>query len=193
MFTGISENIGHIKNISINGSNEYVIEAKINLKNTLIGASIMCSGICLTVVKKSKKTFSVNISEETLKLTTAKFWKPGSIINLEKSLKIGDELGGHFVTGHVDGVVKVKEKKVLKNSVLVIFDLPKKLEKFVCTKGSISIDGISLTVNTVKKNQFSVNLIPHTCNITTLGKLKKNDMVNIVVDILARYISKNIK
>ena len=110
----------------------------------------MCSGICLTVVKKVK-TFSVNISEETLKLTTAKFWKPGSIINLEKSLKIGDELGGHFVTGHVDGVVKVKEKKVLKNSVLVIFDLPKKLEKFVCTKGSISIDGISLTVNTVKK------------------------------------------
>ena len=126
-------------------------------------------------------------------MTTAKFWKPGSIINLEKSLKIGDELGGHFVTGHVDGVVKVKEKKVLKKSVLVIFDLPKSLEKFVCTKGSISIDGISLTVNTVKKNQFSVNLIPHTCNITTLGKLKKNDMVNIEVDILARYISKNIK
>ena len=151
----------------------------------------MCSGICLTVVKKTLNSFSVNISEETLSLTTAKNWKPGTLINLEKSLKVGDELGGHIVTGHVDGVTKVKEKKILKKSVLINFFLPKKMNKFICKKGSVSIDGVSLTVNNVYKDKFSVNLIPHTCKITTLGNLEKGDKVNIEVDILARYVNKN--
>ena len=152
----------------------------------------MCSGICLTVVRKKSTSFTVNISEETLKQTTAKFWQEGTLINLEKSLKLGDELGGHIVTGHVDKVITVKEKKKLKKSTLVFFSIPKTLVKFICKKGSVSIDGISLTVNEVLKNSFSVNLIPYTSKITTLGKLEKGDKVNVEVDILARYINKNI-
>ena len=192
MFTGITEDIGFIKSISARNPAEYKIETNMDLKKSLIGSSIMCSGICLTVIKKRLNSFSVNISEETLRLTTAKDWCPGTIINLEKSLRAGAELGGHIVTGHVDGVTKVKEKKILEKSILMNFFLPQKMNKFICTKGSISIDGVSLTVNNVSKNGFSVNLIPHTNKITTLGKLEKGDKVNIEVDILARYINKNI-
>ena len=127
-----------------------------------------------------------------MKLTTAKDWKEGTNINLERSLKVGDELGGHIVTGHVDAFVYVEEKKVLNKSVLMYFSLPNDLNKFVCKKGSVTLDGVSLTVNDIKKNKFSINLIPHTCKITTLGNLRKGDKVNIEVDILARYIDKNI-
>jgi len=192
MFTGITEDIGVIKSISARDPAEYKIETKMDLKKSLIGSSIMCSGICLTVIKKRLNSFFVNISEETLRLTTAKDWQPGTVINLEKSLRAGDELGGHIVTGHVDGVTKVKDKKTLKKSILMNFFLPNKMNKFICKKGSISIDGVSLTVNNVSKNRFSVNIIPHTNKITTLGKLEKGDKVNIEVDILARYINKNI-
>ena len=192
MFTGISENIGTISKISTKDPIEYSIKTKMDLKKAKIGSSIMCSGICLTVIKKKINTFSINISEETLKLTTAKDWKEGTNINLERSLRVGDELGGHIVTGHVDAVVYVKEKKILNKSVLMYFSLPKGLNKFVCKKGSVTLDGVSLTVNDVKKDKFSINLIPHTCKITTLGNLRKGDKVNIEVDILARYIDKNI-
>ncbi len=192
MFTGITDNIGNIKSISSNEPAEYKIETKMDLKKTIIGSSIMCSGICLTIIKKTVNSFSVNISEETLSSTTAKDWKPGKILNLEKSLKLGDELGGHIVTGHVDGIAVVKEKKILQKSVLINFSFPKRFNKFICQKGSVSIDGVSLTVNSVSKNRFSVNLIPHTKSVTTLGKLEKGDKVNIEVDILARYINKNI-
>ena len=191
MFTGITESIGIVRSKTSKEPVEYKIKTKMNLKKSLIGSSIMCSGICLTVVKKTLNSFSVNISEETLSLTTAKNWEPGTLINLEKSLKVGDELGGHIVTGHVDGITEVKEKRILKKSVLINFFLPKKMNKFICKKGSVSIDGVSLTVNNVDKDRFSVNLIPHTCKITTLGKLEKGDKVNIEVDILARYINKN--
>ena len=192
MFTGISENIGTISKISTKEPIEYTIKTKMDLKKARIGSSIMCSGICLTVIKKKINTFSINISEETLKLTTAKDWKEGTNINLERSLRVGDELGGHIVTGHVDAIVYVKEKKILNKSVLMYFSLPKDLNKFVCKKGSVTLDGVSLTVNDVKKDKFSINLIPHTCKITTLGNLRKGDNVNIEIDILARYIDKNI-
>ena len=192
MFTGISENIGTISKISTKEPLEYSIKTKMDLRKVKIGSSIMCSGICLTVIKKKINTFSINISEETLKLTTAKDWKEGTNINLERSLKVGDELGGHIVTGHVDAFVYVEEKKVLNKSVLMYFSLPNDLNKFVCKKGSVTLDGVSLTVNDIKKNKFSINLIPHTCKITTLGNLRKGDKVNIEVDILARYIDKNI-
>ena len=192
MFTGISENIGTISKISTKDPIEYSIKTKMDLKKAKIGSSIMCSGICLTVIKKKINTFSINISEETLKLTTAKDWKEGTNINLERSLRVGDELGGHIVTGHVDAVVYVKEKKILNKSVLMYISLPKGLNKFVCKKGSVTLDGVSLTVNDVKKDKFSINLIPHTCKITTLGNLRKGDNVNIEIDILARYIDKNI-
>jgi riboflavin synthase len=192
MFTGITENIGVIKSISKREPIAYNIETNMILKDVKIGSSIMCSGICLTVVKKYKKSFYVNLSEETLKLTTAKNWKVGTKVNLEKSLKVGDEIAGHFVSGHVDGMTELEEKKVLKKSTLLNFTLPKKIAKFVCEKGSVTIDGVSLTINRVFKNKFSINIIPHTNKITTLGKLKKGDMVNIEIDILARYINKSI-
>ena len=192
MFTGITENIGVIKSISKRDPIAYNIETNMTLKDVKIGSSIMCSGICLTVVKKNKKSFDVNLSEETLKVTTAKNWKVGTKVNLEKSLKVGDEIAGHFVSGHVDGTTELKEKKVLKNSTLLNFSLPKKIAKFICEKGSVTIDGVSLTINSVFKNKFSINIIPHTNKVTTLGKLKKGDMVNIEIDILARYINKSI-
>ena len=192
MFTGITENVGFIKSISKIEPLEYKIETVMHLRDVKIGSSVMCSGICLTVIKKTKNNFSLNISEETLQVTTAINWKKGTLINLEKSLKVGDEIAGHFVAGHVDCVGEVKEVVKLKKSSLVSFKVPKKIEKFICEKGSITVDGVSLTINSVVKNAFTINIIPHTYKITTLGKLKKGDKVNIEVDILARYINKKI-
>ena len=191
MFTGITESIGVIASISQREPIEYKIETKMLMKDLKIGTSIMCSGICLTVIKKDKRNFFVNISEETLNVTTAINWKVGTKINLEKSLKVGDEIAGHFVSGHVDCTTVVKEKKALKKSTLFYFFLPKKVARFICEKGSVTIDGVSLTINSVYKDKFTVNIIPHTNSITTLGKLKKGDKVNMEVDLLARYINKN--
>ena len=193
MFTGIATNYGLIKNIKGKTNSEYSVESDIDLRKVNIGSSIMCSGICLTVVKKTRKIFVVNVSEETLNITNAKNWKKGTKLNLEKSLKLGDELGGHIVTGHVDNTTKLLEIKKLKKSSILTFKLPNNLKKFVCKKGSIAIDGISLTVNDVEDKSFSVSIIPHTSAITTLGIIEKGDIVNIEIDILARYIENNIK
>lgn len=193
MFTGIATNYGIIKNIKEKKSNEYTIESDIDLSEVKIGSSIMCSGICLTVVNKKNKEFLVNVSEETLNVTSAKNWKKGTKLNLEKSLKVGDELGGHIVTGHIDDTTILLRKRLLKRSSELTFRLPDKLQKYVCKKGSIAIDGISLTVNNVEKKSFSVSIIPHTSAITTLGDIQKDDTVNIEIDILARYIENNIK
>lgn len=192
MFTGIASNIGIIKSINEVNS-EYLIETKMRLSDIKIGSSILCSGICLTVIKIKKNSFTTNISEETLIATNAKYWKKGTSINLEKSLKLQDELGGHIVTGHIDQITKIIEKKILKKSILLNIYLPAKLRKFICRKGSIAIDGISLTINKVNTKSFFVNLIPHTASITTLGDLEKDNKVNLEVDVLARYIDNNIK
>ena len=193
MFTGIATNYGLIKDIKEKTNSEYTIESDIDITKVKIGSSIMCSGICLTVIKKKSKNFVVNVSEETLNVTNAKNWKKGTKLNLEKSLKLGDELGGHIVTGHIDATTKLLEIKKLKKSSILLFKLPNNLKKFICKKGSIAIDGISLTVNDVKEKNFSVSIIPHTSEITTLGNIKKGDIVNIEIDILARYIENNIK
>ena len=192
MFTGIASNIGIIKSINEVNS-EYLIETKMRLSDIKIGSSILCSGICLTVIKIKKNSFTTNISEETLIATNAKYWKKGTNINLEKSLKLQDELGGHIVTGHIDQITKIIEKKILEKSILLNIYLPSKLKKFICRKGSIAIDGISLTINKVNTKSFFVNLIPHTASITTLGDLEKDNKVNLEVDVLARYIDNNIK
>ena len=146
MFTGIATNYGIIKSIKEKGSNEYTIESDIELSKVKIGSSIMCSGICLTVINKKNKSFSVNVSEETLNVTNAKNWKKGTKLNLEKSLKVGDELGGHIVTGHIDDTSRLLRKRILKKSSELTFELPDNLQKYVCKKGSIAIDGISLTI-----------------------------------------------
>ena len=192
MFTGIASNIGIIKSINEVNS-EYLIETKMRLSDIKIGSSILCSGICLTVIKIKKSSFTTNISEETLIATNAKYWKKGTSINLEKSLKLQDEIGGHIVTGHIDQITKIIEKKILEKSILLNIYLPSQLKKFICRKGSIAIDGISLTINKVNTKSFFVNLIPHTANITTLGELEKDNKVNLEVDVLARYIDNNIK
>jgi len=193
MFTGIATNYGIIKNIKEKKSNEYTIESDINLSEVKIGSSIMCSGICLTVINKKNKSFAVNVSEETLNVSNAINWKEGTKLNLEKSLKVGDELGGHIVTGHIDDTTKLLRKTILKKSSVLTFELPRNLQKYVCKKGSIAIDGISLTVNNVEEKSFSVSIIPHTSAVTTLGSINKDDIVNIEIDILARYIENNIK
>ena len=193
MFTGIATNCGTIKNIKEKKNNEYTIESDIDLQEVKIGSSIMCSGICLTVINKNNNSFAVNVSEETLNVSNAINWKEGTKLNLEKSLKVGDELGGHIVTGHIDETAKLLRKKALKKSLQLTFELPHRLQKYICKKGSIAIDGISLTVNDVEEKSFSVSIIPHTSSITTLGSIKKDDIVNIEIDILARYIENNIK
>jgi len=193
MFTGITTNTGFIKAINKQVNGEYTIESDIDLSDVKIGSSILCSGICLTIIKKEKSFFTVNISEETLKVTNAKNWKKGTKLNLEKSLKVGDELGGHIVTGHIDKTTCLMQKKKLQKSLILIFELPNELQRFICKKGSIAIEGISLTVNEVKDKSFSISIIPHTFDITTLGAIKKGDIVNLEIDILARYIENNIK
>ena len=193
MFTGITTNIGIVKEVNKNISGEYTIESDIDLSDVKVGSSILCSGICLTIVKKEKSFFTVNISEETLKVTNSKNWKKGTKLNLEKSLKVGDELGGHIVTGHIDKTSCLIGKKKLQKSLILIFELPSELKRFVCKKGSIAIEGISLTVNQVEDKSFSISIIPHTFDITTLGSIKKGDIVNLEIDILARYIENNIK
>ena len=193
MFTGITTNSGFIKKINNKIIGEYTIESDINLSDVKVGSSILCSGICLTITKKEKNFFVVNISEETLKVTNAINWKKGTKLNLEKSLKVGDELGGHIVTGHIDKTTSLLQKKKLKKSLILIFELPKELQRFICKKGSIAIEGISLTVNDVTEKSFSITIIPHTFDITTLGSIKKGDIVNLEIDILARYIENNIK
>ena len=186
MFTGITTNTGFIKAINKQVNGEYTIESDIDLSDVKIGSSILCSGICLTIVKKEKSFFTVNISEETLKVTNAKNWEKGTKLNLEKSLKVGDELGGHIVTGHIDKTTCLMQKKKLQKSLILIFELPRELQRFICKKGSIAIEGISLTVNEVEDKSFSIS-------ITTLGAIKKGDIVNLEIDILARYIENNIK
>ena len=198
MFTGIVSRVGKIEDIS--HPNDWELSISIikssqsdnpfELDKLIIGASIACSGICLTLKKIADNLLFFDVSDETASKTNFLHWKVGTIINLEKSLKVGDEIAGHFVSGHIDGVTELKDKKFLKKSTLLNFFIPKKIEKFICEKGSVTLDGVSLTVNKVLKNKFSVNIIPHTNKITTLGKLKKGDKVNIEVDILARYINK---
>ena len=193
MFTGITTNLGKIVKIENLKNPEFFIKSSMELNDVKIGSSIMCSGICLTVIKKKKDIFAVNISEETMNITNSSNWKTGSYLNLEKSLKLGDEISGHLVTGHIDGVSQLKKSIMLEKSYLFYFSIPSSLQKFICRKGSVTLDGVSLTVNDVRKKSFSINLIPHTIKHTTLGRIKVGDMVNIEIDILARYVDQNIK
>ncbi len=166
----------------------------ISFRGNFYGSSISCSGVCLTVVDKghkdNKNFFLVDISKETDNKSTSKHWKKGSRINLEKSLKVGDELGGHFVYGHVDCVAKIHDIKEDKNSNIFTIDYPKNFKKFIAKKGSVSLDGISLTVNDVfglDESMFTVNIIPHTKKFTTWSNIAINSEINLEVDPLSRY------
>ena len=187
MFNGIVKNQGIIEEIDTKNN---FLKIKTNLKKLYLGESIMCSGICLTVSQKKKNTFSVNISPETIKRTNLKNKKKGDIINLEKSLSMGQDISGHLVFGHVDGLVTLEKIKEVADSRLLTFKTTKKLQKFITEKCSVALDGISLTVNDVLNDIFTVNIIPFTWNNTSLKNVKKGSKLNIEIDMLARYVFK---
>lgn len=195
MFTGIVTDIGRVRAVERRGDTRFALETAYDTASIAIGASIACDGVCLTVVDKGPDWFSVDVSAETLSCTTLGAWSPGHPINLERSLKVGDELGGHIVSGHVDGVAEVTEARPEGDSLRLVFALPRTLGAFVAKKGSVTVSGVSLTVNEVGQTAdgrptFGVNLIPHTQAVTTLGRLQAGTMVNIEIDVLARYVAR---
>ena len=188
MFTGIIRDIGQITSLNpSNGDLNLSIKTSLKLNKINIGDSICCGGVCLTVLSIKNDIFNVELSKETLSVSAAKFWKKDTKINIEKSLLIGDQIGGHLVSGHVDAVTILQSKKNIKGSVRLDFKSPKDIQAYIAKKGSISIDGVSLTINEVNKSSFSVNVISHTFSNTTLGQLNEEDLVNIEVDTIARY------
>lgn len=188
MFTGIVQDIGAIAAIDKKGDWTVTIAAnKLPLEHMAIGASVACNGICLTVIEKAKQQFKVQVSAETLSKTTALHWREGTKVNLEPALRAGEELGGHLVSGHIDGVARLKDKQKEGDSLRCIFEVPHEFAKFIAPKGSVALDGISLTVNEVQGNRFGVNLIPHTLQQTTLGALEAGEEANFEVDLIARY------
>lgn len=190
MFTGIVTDIGTVVARETRGDTHFRIRTRYETAGIDIGASIACAGVCLTVVQKGADWFAVDVSAESVSRTTLGSWKDGTSINLERSLKVGDELGGHIVSGHVDGVGEVVATRNEGDSLRIDFRAPANLAGFIAEKGSITIDGASLTVNGVDGAVFGVNLIPHTQQVTTLGKLKFGDKVNLEIDVLARYVAR---
>ena len=197
MFSGIVEQVGKINKIVDQGDHYLTINTTVLKKNLKIGSSVCCNGVCLTVhtMKQNKKylELSFDVSKETISCTNFKQLKTGSLINLEKSLKVGDEISGHFVFGHVDTVSKLKFLKKAGKSYVLEFSLPKNIKKLVTKKGSIAINGVSLTVNKTTKDSFFVNIVDYTWNHTNLNKVRVSDIVNIEVDMLARYVTNSKK
>ena len=191
MFTGLIETIGTIKKIT-NRDNYLVfdIEAKFDDDKHKIGDSVACDGICLTIVSFDRQKFTVEVSQETLDKTIAANYKVGSKLNLERPLKIGNRLGGHFVSGHIDEAGLITDVKIIGASVELSLTFDKKFEQLVVEKGSIAINGVSLTVNSVIENSLAVNLIPHTLESTNLKNLKTDDKVNLEFDIIGKYAVK---
>ena len=195
MFTGIIQTIGKISKIESNDSNSYIVfeVEKFILDDIRIGDSISVNGVCLSVIKKSEDTFSVDASNETMRLTTFSVLKVNNNVNLEKAMILSDRINGHFVSGHIDGTGIIKEKKREGRSTFFLIEFPQDLKKFVSKKGSISIDGVSLTINITQGNSFGINIIPHTLSETIMSEYKEGDKVNIEVDLIARYLDKLIE
>lgn len=190
MFTGIITDIGRIHALEGDADKHVTIKTAYDMDSVEIGASIACSGVCLTVVSKGTDFFTVDVSLETLSCTVLGGWEIGTPVNLERALKVGDELGGHIVTGHVDGVGTVQRRSPDGDSIRLTISLPGELPRYVARKGSITVDGVSLTVNGVGESDFDVNIIPHTAANTTLGNLSEGDRVNLEIDVLARYVER---
>ena len=195
MFTGIITDIGEIKTVEHRGDLRAVISTAFDTSSVDLGASISCSGVCLTVVDKAPGSFTVDVSGETVSRTAQGQWSEGRKLNLERAMKLGDELGGHIVTGHVDGVGSVVGVCAEGDSKKIGFSIPAALAPFLAPKGSVTIDGVSLTVNEVSDQpdgttHFAINLIPHTQAVTTLGTLAPGQQVNIEIDVLARYLQR---
>jgi len=194
MFTGIITDVGAVQLITKRGDTTIKIATAYDPGSIALGASIACSGACLTVIAKGGREgegwFSVEASAETMSKTTLGSWVVGTRVNLERSLKVGEEIGGHIVSGHVDGVGDVVSVTPEGDSIRFKIRAPKQLAKFIAAKGSIALDGTSLTVNEVDGNSFGVNIIPHTSKVTTWGGVKSGDKLNIEIDMLARYLAR---
>lgn len=194
MFTGIITDIGTIERVEQRGDLRVVVATGYDTATIDLGASIACSGVCLTVVDKGPGWFAVDVSGETVSRTAQGQWSAGRRLNLERAMKLGEEMGGHIVTGHVDGIAEVIDLSPEGDSKRVAVRLPRELAPFVAPKGSITVDGVSLTVNNVADQpdgtHFTVNIIPHTQAVTTLGAIEIGQPVNIEIDVLARYLQR---
>ncbi|MAI52519.1 MAG: riboflavin synthase [Rhodobiaceae bacterium] len=194
MFTGIITDVGRVASVSGSGDTRFEIETVYEPDSIDLGASIACSGVCLTVIEKGtrddKHWFAVEASKETLDVTTAGDWQTGHSLNLERALKLGDELGGHIVSGHVDALAEIVNIRPEGDSQRFTFRAPKDIMRFVAPKGSITLDGTSLTVNEVEGDTFGVNLISHTQSVTSWGASRAGDRVNLEIDVLARYVAR---
>ncbi len=196
MFTGITTDRGEVLSVEARGEGlqRLKIACRYPRASIALGASIACSGVCLTVVATGEEGgrtwFAVDTAAETLNVTTAGRWQRGTRLNLERALKIGDELGGHLVAGHVDGIAQVATRDALTDMARLTLRAPLPLLRFVPPKGSIVLDGVSLTVNEVKDDTFSVLIIPHTLEVTTFGAIKAGEAVNLEVDMMARYVAR---
>ena len=196
MFTGIVTDVGEVVSIEdrAEGLRQLVIGCAYDSASIDIGASIACSGVCLTAVATAKTgnrdTFTVDAAAETLAVTTVGNWQAGTRINLERALKIGDELGGHIVAAHVDGIADVVKREDLTDMARFTLRVPRALAKFIASKGSVALDGVSLTVNDVADDTFSVLIIPHTLGVTTLGSWQAGSRINLEVDLMARYAAR---
>ncbi len=199
MFTGIVTDIGEVMAVEprADGLRRLSVACSYDRASIAIGASISCAGACLTVVETGthagRTSFAVDAAAETLAVTTVGRWAAGTRINLERALKIGDELGGHLVSGHVDGIADVLAREDLPDMARMTLRVPAPLARFVATKGSVALDGVSLTVNTVEHDKFSVLIIPHTLAVTTLGATRPGDALNLEVDLMARYAARLIE
>jgi riboflavin synthase len=191
MFTGLIRDVGKVVEVRKNGNEaQFTIETNLPAENLSLGASVCCSGVCLTVTAQEAKRFSTLASGETLSKTTLGNWQTGMAINLEPSLRVGDELGGHLVFGHVDGVAECVSIKPDAQSRRFSFRVPADIAPFIAAKGSVGIDGVSLTVNEIQGNVFGVNIIPHTAENTSFANLAEGGKVNIEIDMLARYVAR---
>ena len=196
MFSGIISALGIVKNITYDDIYSVDIEiTSISLEDfeksenlIKVGCSIACSGVCLTLIKKNDNILTFNISKETMNKSNLSNWKTGDLVNLERALRVGDEIGGHFVTGHVDTVLEVQKILEEDGSKILYIKLNNEISPYIASKGSITIEGISLTVNDVKNDYFNVNIIPFTWDNTNLKNIKVNDFVNVEIDLLSRYL-----
>ena len=190
MFTGIVTDLGRVRSVEPHGDTRIVMETGYDTASIALGASIACSGACLTVVDRGPGWFAVDASAETLACTTLGEWQPGTAVNLERALRVGDELGGHMVTGHVDGIGTVADLRAEGDSHRMAIAAPAALLSYIAPKGSVAVDGVSLTVNEVDGDAFGVNIIEHTWTVTTFGTRRPGDRVNLEIDLVARYVAR---
>lgn len=196
MFTGIVSDIGQVRHVEKRGDTHIVITTGFDVSEIAMGSSIACAGVCLTVVDRGRgddRWFAVTASGETLSKTTVGDWLAGRGVNLERPLRVGDELGGHIVTGHIDGIAEIVTAIPEGESIRMTFQAPRDLARYVAPKGSIALDGVSLTVNEVDGSHFGINFIPHTLKETTFGRMRAGDRVNLEVDVLARYVARLVR